>query len=58
MRLSRTHEWSLDGRGPFKMPLSVMEIPQDDGRNALVNQTSQPQNHEIVRLRLRNIEIW
>ena len=34
MRLSRTHEWSLGGRGPFKMPLSVMEIPQDD---ALVN---------------------
>ena len=24
----------LDGRGPFKMPLSVMENPQDDGRNA------------------------
>ena len=37
MRLSRTHEWSLGGRGPFKMPLSVMKIPQDDGRNALVN---------------------
>ena len=34
MRLSRTHEWSLGGRGPFKMPLSVMKIPQDD---ALVN---------------------
>ena len=37
MKLSRTHEWSLGGRGPFKMPLSVMEIPQDDGRNVLVN---------------------
>ena len=37
MRLSRTHEWSLGGRGPFKMSLSVMEIPQDDGHNALVN---------------------
>ena len=27
----------LGGRGPFKMPLSVMEIPQDDGHNAPVN---------------------
>ena len=32
-----THTWSLYGRAPFKMPLSVIESPQDDGHNAQVN---------------------